>query len=77
MLIGCEGLADGLLWAVGCDCVWVGAMMLGPDPGGVLLLEISTAMIATMPTAAAPIPANKKVRLPGPRGPGPRSGAPS
>jgi len=29
------------------------------------LLEISTAMMATTPMAAAPMPANKKVRLPG------------
>jgi hypothetical protein len=32
------------------------------------LLEISTAMIATMPMAAAPMPANKNVRDPLPRG---------
>jgi hypothetical protein len=33
----------------------------------VWLLEIITAMIATAPMAAAPMPPNKKLRFPGPR----------
>ena len=66
VLTGCE-VPDGLArWPGVDDWVWVGAMTLGPvfDPEP-LLLEISTAMIATTPMAAAPMPANKKVRLPG------------
>jgi hypothetical protein len=46
---------------------------LGPLLGGGPLLEISTATIATTPMAAAPMPANKKVLLPGLREPGNRS----
>jgi hypothetical protein len=41
-----------------------------------LLLEISTAMIATTPMAAAPVPANKKLRFLGFRGSGSCLGAP-
>jgi hypothetical protein len=53
------------------DDVWVGATVLVPTVADwLLLLEISTAIIATMPMAAAPIPANKKVRDPLPRGGG-------
>ena len=74
VLIGCEALADGLLWPADGDVVWVGAVMLLLGGAAFPLLEISTAMIATMPMAAAPMPANKKVRLLGLRGPGPRSG---
>jgi hypothetical protein len=46
---------------------------LGPLLGGGPLLEISTATIAMTPMAAAPMPANKKVLLPGLREPGNRS----
>jgi hypothetical protein len=54
-----------------CDCVWVGAVVLVPEFAELLpLLEISTAIIATTPMAAAPMPANKKVRDPLPRGAG-------
>jgi hypothetical protein len=53
------------------DVVWVGAVVPPTPVTGVLpLLEISTAIIATTPMAAAPIPANKKVRDPPPRGAG-------
>jgi hypothetical protein len=49
----------------------VGATVLVPVFADWLpLLEISTAIIATTPMAAAPIPANKKVRDPLPRGGG-------
>ena len=68
LLTGCDGalVRATTLGRAGCDWVWVGSVMLGPGPsGGVLLLEISTATIATTPMAAAPIPANKKVRDPG------------
>jgi hypothetical protein len=60
------------------DWVWVGSVVLLPTPlrDELLLLEISTAMIATTPMAAAPMPANKKDRFPGLRGSGTRSGAP-
>jgi hypothetical protein len=52
-----------------CACVWVGAVVLPPGFAELLpLLEISTAIIATTPIAAAPMPANKKVRDPLPRG---------
>lgn len=40
------------------------------------LLEISTTTIATAPMAAAPMPPIKKVRFPGLRETGCRSGAP-
>ena len=77
LLTGCDDEAlvcTTALGRTGCDWVWVGSVMLGPGPsGGLLLLEISTATIATTPMAAAPIPANKKVRDPGdpvPRGGG-------
>jgi len=54
-----------------CDCVWVGTVVLVPRFAELLpLLEISTAIIATTPIPAAPIPANKKVRDPLPRGGG-------
>src|SRR6185437_863816 len=58
-----------VLWAVP-DWVWVGSIVSGPLFGDGPLLEISTAMIATTPMAAAPMPANKNVLLPGLRGPG-------
>jgi hypothetical protein len=61
-----------VLWGA-ADWVWVGIVVLGPLLGGGPLLEISTAMIATTPMAAAPMPANKKVLLPGLREPGNRS----
>jgi hypothetical protein len=49
----------------------VGTVVVLPSFGDALpLLEISTAMIATAPMAAAPMPANKKVRFPGPLGSG-------
>jgi hypothetical protein len=50
----------------------MGIVVLLPrfDEVVLLLLEISTAMIATTPMAAAPMPANKKLRSPGPREPG-------
>ena len=76
LLTGCDGalVCATALGRAACDWVWVGSVMLGPGPsGGLLLLEISTATIATTPMAAAPIPANKKVRDPGdpvPRGGG-------
>ena len=68
LLAGCAGalVCATALGRAGCDWVWVGSVMLGPGPSdGPLLLEISTATIATTPMAAAPIPANKKVRDPG------------
>ena len=65
VLTGCEGLVDELLVAPPATDVWVGAVVLLAGPDAALpLLEISTAMIATTPMAAAPIPANKKVRVP-------------
>ena len=73
LLTGCDEalVCATALGRTGCDWVWVGSVMLGPGPsGGLLLLEISTATIATTPMAAAPIPANKKVRFPGRRGSG-------
>jgi hypothetical protein len=72
LLPGCDALGEApVLWAVDCDDVWVGAVVLVPMFAELLpLLEINTAIIATMPMAAAPIPANKKVRDPLPRGGG-------
>lgn len=72
LLPGCDALGEApVLWAVDCDDVWVGTVVLVPIFAELLpLLEISTAIIATMPMAAAPIPANKKVRDPLPRGGG-------
>jgi hypothetical protein len=72
VLTGCETPVDGLFaWVADAVGVWVVTMVLFPlFPGVLPLLEISTAMIATMPMAAAPIPANKKVRDPVPRGDG-------
>jgi hypothetical protein len=72
VLTGCETPVDGLFaWVADDVGVWVVTMVLFPlFPGVLPLLEISTAMIATMPMAAAPIPANKKVRDPVPRGDG-------
>jgi len=76
LLVGCDVLAgDADLWPTDADGVWVGKIvwpcpMFDDVP---LWLEISTAIIATTPMAAAPIPANKKVRFPGLRGPGSRS----
>ena len=77
VLTGCVVLTCGLgLW----DCVvavWVDTEVLVPAfDEGPPLLEISTAMIATTPMAAAPMPANKNVRLFGPRAASPRSGSP-
>jgi hypothetical protein len=66
-------LAFAAVLGVGAaELLWVGAVVeLTPRFEEVLLLlEISTAMIATTPMAAAPMPANKKVRFPGPREPG-------
>ena len=75
MLPGGDALGDELaVWLAATDWLWGGAVGLVPgvaDEGP--LLEISTAMIATTPMAAAPIPANKKVLLPGLRDPGIRS----
>jgi hypothetical protein len=68
----CDAVADApVLRPPDGDAVWVGATELC-ELFAVLfpLLEISTAMIATMPIAAAPIPANRKVRDPLPRGGG-------
>ena len=66
-----------VLCAADGDWVWVGIVVLPPsckfEP---LLLEISTATIATTPMAAADIPAIRKFRLPELGGPGTRSGAP-
>jgi hypothetical protein len=78
-LTGRETVTPGLLCAVAPDWVWVGSVVLLPTLFKVelLLLEISTAMIATTPMAAAPMPAIKKDRFPLPRGAGSRSGAPS
>ena len=78
LLTGCEVLVCAtVLWLADDDEFWVGIVVLIPrfDVEG-LLLEISTAMIATTPMAAAPIPANKKLRFPGFRGCGSRLGAP-
>jgi hypothetical protein len=74
VLTGGAVLGDALgLWASTPGWVCVGSVVLVPGPGDALpLLEISTAMIAMTPMAAAPMPANKKVRLPGLRGPGNR-----
>ena len=66
---GAALVAACFLGAATCDCVWIGAVVLVPGVADELpLLEISTAMIATMPMPAAPMPANKKVRDPLPRG---------
>ena len=61
-----------VLWGA-ADWVWVGSVVVGPVFVDGPLLEISTAMIATTPMAAAPMPANKNVLLTGLRGPGNRS----
>jgi hypothetical protein len=54
--------------------VWVGAVVLLVWPTPVApLLEISTAIIATTPTAAAPMPATSRLRDGGRRGSGTRS----
>jgi hypothetical protein len=72
MLPGGDALGDELaVWLAATDWLWGGAVGLVPgvaDEGP--LLEISTAMMAMTPTAATPIPANKKVRDPLPRGAG-------
>jgi hypothetical protein len=68
-------LGDVLARWLAADWLWVGSVVLLPPPSldeGLLLLEISTAMIATTPMAAAPMPANKNVRLLDLRGPGSR-----
>ena len=78
-LTGCEAFtAAPPLWVTGPDWVWVGSVVLPPTLFKVelLLLEIRTAMIATTPMAAAPMPATKKDRFPLPRGAGSRSGDP-
>jgi hypothetical protein len=70
-LMGCGALGDAFLPAAECDGVTVGAtVLLLTVLDGWLLLEISTAMIATTPMAAAPIPANKNARDPLLRGAG-------
>lgn len=63
------GLADELALRDDCGWVWVGSVVLldrfavvGP------LLEISTAIIAMTPTAAAPMPAISRLRDWGRRG---------
>jgi len=76
---GCVTLACAPgLWLADCDWVWVGIVTLPPTFRKFVLplLEISTAIIATAPMAAAPVPAIKKVRFPGLRETGSRSGAP-
>jgi hypothetical protein len=74
VLTGCETVADeSFLGAADCECVWGGAVVLCPMCAELLpLLEISTAIIATTPMAAAPIPATRKVR--DPPDPPPRGG---
>ena len=65
MLTG-AALGDVLAGWLALDWVWVGSVVLVPPPSleeVPLLLEISTAMIAMTPMAAAPMPANKNVRL--------------
>ena len=53
------------LWLASPDWLWVGIVVLPPRfSDEELLLEISTAMIATTPMPAAPIPAIRKFRLP-------------
>jgi len=82
-LTGCEAFPAGpFALAVAEDAVWVGIVVLPPTlfKFELLLLEISTAMIATTPMAAVPMPANKKDRFPVllslVRGAGSRSGEP-
>jgi hypothetical protein len=72
VLPGCDAVAEApVLRPPDGDAVWVGAVVDGELVAALFpLLEISTAIIATMPIAAAPIPANRKVRDPFPRGAG-------
>ena len=72
MLPAGDAVGDELaLWLGDAEWLWAEAVELVPGVAdGELLLEISTAMMAMMPTAATPIPANKKVRDPLPRGAG-------
>ena len=79
LLPGCVTLVCApTLWAADCDWVWVGIVTLPPTffKFELPLLEISTATIAAAPMAATPVPAIKKVRFPGLRETGSRSGAP-
>jgi hypothetical protein len=67
-LVGCDAPVPELgLTLAGADWLAVGSVwpLLLPPPDAPVLLEISTAMIATTPMAAAPIPANRNVRFPG------------
>jgi hypothetical protein len=73
LMVGAELVCVAALWVGAPVELWVGNVVVGPVLVDGPLLEISTAMIATTPMAAAPMPANKKVLLTGLRGPGNRS----
>jgi len=72
LVAGCDAVRGAAaLLPVGDDDDWVGATVFVLVFAALLpLFEISTAIIATIPMAAAPIPANRNVRDPLPRGGG-------